>query len=68
VEKGFLKGAYVTEVFNAPGNDVKAACSSKAGLKELNIKFSVITFKTEKTEIVCYGSGTETFVPGLRSQ
>ncbi len=63
-----MKGACVTEVVDAPGADVKAACSSKAGLKELKTKFAVITFKTEKTKIVCYGIGTETFEPGFRSK
>ncbi len=68
VDKGFLKGALVTEVVDASGTDVQAACSSKTGLKELKVKFAVITFKTEKTKIVCYGDGSETYVPGLRSK
>ncbi len=65
VAKGFLKGATVTEVtdFVNPEPD---ACSSESGLREMIVKTTIITFQTENIRVACFGTGRETFSPGLR--
>jgi len=65
VLEGFLEGADVTEVTDY-ANPEPDACSSEFGLRELIVKTTIITFLTENIRVACFGTGRETFSPGLR--
>ncbi len=67
VKKGFLRGATVTEVADLISH-YPNACSTEWGLTELKTKLTIITFQYEKVRVVCFGTGTLKFEPGLKSK